>query len=115
MTAKQKRTEAPPEWAAESAVFKALGHPERLRIVALLAAGPRCVCELHRPESNDLSTLSKHLAVLRRAGVVATARRGREIHYTLSLPCAGDFLTCLRGKSGRGVACDCKSGKPGPS
>lgn len=87
-------------------MFKALGHPERLRVVRALADGPRCVCELHEECPSDLSTLSKHLALLKRAGVLTSERRGREIWYSLKLTCAADFLECLlREKSGCGCAC----------
>ena len=94
-----------------AAVFKALGHPERLRVVQALAQGPRCVCELHEACPSDLSTLSKHLTVLKRAGVVTSERRGREIWYSLRLTCAADFLECLL-KSASGCGCENSACKP---
>lgn len=97
--------------ANPAAVFKALGHPERLRVVQALAQGPRCVCELHEACPSDLSTLSKHLAVLKRAGVVTGARRGREIWYSLRLTCAADFLACLL-KNASGCGCEKPARKP---
>lgn len=100
--ATRSKSAAPSENPA--AVFKALGHPERLRVVRTLAGGPRRVCELHEACPSDLSTLSKHLAVLRRTGVLATERRGREIWYSLRLTCAAEFLECLL-RIGQG--CDC--------
>ena len=107
MTISRKRPKSCAEPLEGSAgVFKALGHPERLRVVRALAEGSRCVCELHEACPSDLSTLSKHLAVLKRAGVLTSERRGREIWYSLKLTCAADFLECLlREKSGCGCAC----------
>lgn len=98
--------------AATAAIFKALGHPQRLRAVAALAQGPRTVGELHAPVDCDLSTLSKHLAVLKRAGVITATRRGREQVYALKLVCAADFLTCLtRVHATKPAACDCARAK----
>ncbi len=88
-----------------AAVFKALGHPERVRLVRALAQAPQCVCRLHEAHRCDLSTLSRHLAVLKAAGVVEAHRRGREIEYTLKLRCAADFLMCLDRKTGPACAC----------
>lgn len=107
--ATRSKSAAPSENPA--AVFKALGHPERLRVVRTLAGGPRRVCELHEACPSDLSTLSKHLAVLKRAGVVTGARRGREIWYSLRLTCAADFLACLL-KNASGCGCENPAGKP---
>ncbi len=96
MTTAKKTTDTLRHGLDEGAgVFKALGHPERLRVVRLLARGPLCVCDLHEACPSDMSTLSKHLAVLLRAGVVSRERRGRELHYSLKLTCAADFLECL--------------------
>lgn len=67
-------------------LFKALGDRTRLRILALLAAGEVCVCNLH--ESLDLPqpTVSRHLAYLRRSGLVDTRRDGVWMHYRLTPP-----------------------------
>lgn len=67
-------------------LFKALGDRTRLRILALLAAGEVCVCNLH--ESLDLPqpTVSRHLAYLRRSGLVDTRRDGVWMHYRLAPP-----------------------------
>jgi ArsR family transcriptional regulator len=64
--------------------FAALSDPVRLTILDLLGAEPRCVCELQ--ESIDIAPnlLSYHLRVLREAGLVEAARRGRWVDYRLS-------------------------------
>jgi ArsR family transcriptional regulator len=80
---------------AQSAVFKALGHPARLRMVRALGQGEKCVCELRDLVDLDMSTVSKHLSVLRNAGVVASEKRGNWMHYRLVLACVPGFLSCL--------------------
>ena len=59
------------------AVFKALGSPARLILVRTLIAGERCVCDLVEACGLGWSTTSKHLDVLREAGVVSSDRRGQ--------------------------------------
>ena len=76
-------------------VFKALGHPARVQIVRRLTAGECCVCELVEETKAGWSTVSRHLSVLRSAGVVADEKRGLQIFYRLALPCVATFLKCL--------------------
>jgi DNA-binding transcriptional ArsR family regulator len=78
-----------------SAVFKALGHPDRLRIIEDLASGERCVCDLVNSVGSSWSTVSRHLAVLKAAGVVADEKRGLQVFYRVALPCVPTFMTCL--------------------
>ena len=82
-------------WTARARVMKALAHPTRLFLVDTLAGGERCVCELTALVGADISTVSKHLATLRAAGLVADERRGNQVFYRLRLPCAADFSRCL--------------------
>jgi ArsR family transcriptional regulator len=92
-------------------VFKALGSPARLALVRALAGGERCVCELVEVAGLGWSTTSKHLDVLREAGVVASDKRGQKIFYRLELACVTDFIGCLEGAgtgrdAGRKTCCD---------
>lgn len=64
-------------------LFRALGDPTRLRIVALLSHGELCVCHLEQALGLTQPTVSRHLAVLRAAGVVAVRRDGSWVHYRL--------------------------------
>ncbi len=80
--------------------MKAMGHPTRLFIVDELAAGPRCVCELTEMIGDDISTVSKHLSVLRNVGIVADDRQGSKIFYSLRTKCATAFFTCVEGVLG---------------
>ena len=58
--------------AAQAKIFKALGHTSRLTMVTALQESEKCVCELQQVVGCDMSTISKHLAVLKEAGIVST-------------------------------------------
>ncbi len=64
--------------------FKALGHPARMRIATMLRAGELCVCQMTAVLRLAASTVSAHLAELRRAGCVVERKEGRWVFYTLS-------------------------------
>ena len=76
-------------------VMKALAHPSRLFIVDELSRGERSVNELTEMIGADVSTVSKHLALLKRAGVVINDRRGQQIFYRLRVPCILNFFGCV--------------------
>lgn len=78
-------------------VFKALAHPTRILFVEELAKGEQCVCELTALVDADISTVSKHLSVLRRAGIVSDEKRGNMVFYSLRAPCVLKFLLCVEG------------------
>jgi ArsR family transcriptional regulator len=68
----------------EQALFDALADPVRRRLLALLLeADERCVCELHGALNESQPKVSRHLAVLRDAGLVATRRQGVWMYYRL--------------------------------
>jgi ArsR family transcriptional regulator, arsenate/arsenite/antimonite-responsive transcriptional repressor len=68
---------------AMETLFRALGDTTRLRILGLLLAGEVCVCDIHESLRIPQSKTSRHLAYLRRAGLVAARRDGLWIHYRL--------------------------------
>jgi ArsR family transcriptional regulator len=76
-------------------VLKALAHPSRLLLVERLEQRARCVSELTRLVGADVTTVSKHLAVLKRAGIVAAERRGMQVYYRLAMPCVMGFFNCV--------------------
>jgi len=94
---------------ARARILKALAHPTRLFIVEELGKGARCVCELQEMIGADMSTVSKHLAQLRGAGVVMDEKRGAQVFYSLRATCVPDFLGCvekiLREHAERQIAC----------
>jgi ArsR family transcriptional regulator len=63
---------------------KALGHPVRLRLLAILRGGPLCVCQMTVVVKLASSTVSEHLSELRRAGLVVERKEGRWVEYRLS-------------------------------
>lgn len=80
---------------AKANVLKALGHPTRLWMAEQLADGEKCVCELAEPLEVDFSTISKHLSVLKQAGVVEDEKRGKMVYYKLKVPCIMNFIPCV--------------------
>jgi DNA-binding transcriptional ArsR family regulator len=73
-------------------VIKALAHPSRLYIVDRLAEHEYCVNELTELIGSDMSTVSKHLSVLKNAGVVQDEKRGTSMYYSLRIPCILNFF-----------------------
>lgn len=81
---------------AQAAVIKAMAHPTRLFIVDRLSRGEQCVCELTEMIEADISTVSKHLSVLKNAGIVRDEKRGTQVYYTLEMPCVLNFFSCVQ-------------------
>jgi ArsR family transcriptional regulator len=65
-------------------LFKALADKTRLRILALLGNNEVCVCHIHDSLGLPQPTVSRHLAYLRKSGLVATRRDGVWMHYQVS-------------------------------
>ena len=82
-------------YEARAHVIKALAHPTRLFIVDELSRGERCVCELRDLVGADLSTVSKHLALLKAAGILTDSKRGAQVFYRLRVPCVLNFFGCV--------------------
>ncbi|XXJ21659.1 ArsR/SmtB family transcription factor [Desulfovibrio caledoniensis] len=76
-------------------VVKAMAHPSRLMMIDELSRGERCVCDLRDLVGADMSTVSKHLTVLKKAGIVEDERRGKNIYYRLRVPCVINFFHCI--------------------
>ena len=80
---------------ARAKVLKAMAHPSRLFIIEELEKGERCVCDLTEMIGADVSTISKHLNVLKQAGIVAADKRGNQVFYSLRVPCILNFFGCV--------------------
>lgn len=78
-----------------SDIIKALAHPSRLLIVEELAVGEKCVCELQEIIGADISTVSKHLSVMKKVGLVSDEKRGLQVFYKLLSPCVLNFFECV--------------------
>lgn len=79
----------------KAGVIKAMAHPSRLAMIEALKDGELCVCELQALVGSDMSTVSKHLSVLKSAGLVSDRKCGLWIYYRLCCPCILDFLGCI--------------------
>ena len=69
---------------AVASTYKALADPTRLRILTLLVEGEVCVCEIHDTLRLPQPTVSRHLAYLRRTGLVEARRDATWMHYRLA-------------------------------
>lgn len=82
-------------YEARARIAKALAHPSRLLMLDALADRELCVCELTELVGADQSTVSKHLAVLRQAGIVADRKEGTMTFYSLKVACLQGFWQCV--------------------
>lgn len=82
-------------YEAKATILKALAHPTRLWMAETLADGERCVCEFVDVIDADFSTISKHLSVLKQAGIVEDDKRGKQVFYRLKVPCVLKFMNCV--------------------
>jgi len=82
-------------YEALSRVIKALSHPTRLLIVEELSRSRYCVCELTEMVGADTSTVSKHLSILKNAGLIKDHKVGASVYYELLTPCVLDFIGCI--------------------
>lgn len=82
-------------YEARARIIKAMAHPTRLFIVDHLSRGTSCVAELTRLVGADMSTVSKHLTVLKAAGIVEDRKQGAQVYYTLRVPCVMNFFGCV--------------------
>ena len=82
-------------YEAKARIMKAISHPTRLFIVDKLSKGEHCVCELTEMVGDDISTVSKHLSVLKNAGIVSDEKRGTQVFYSLRVPCVVNFFSCV--------------------
>ena len=92
-------------------VIKALAHPSRLAMIDRLEKGEACVCELQKIVNADMSTVSKHLSLMKKAGLVEDRKEGLWVYYRLRVPCVIRFLDCIdavveNGNNPWSVVCD---------
>lgn len=83
------------KYEARAEVIKAMAHPSRLIIIDQLAIEEKCVCDLTEMIGCDTSTASKHLSILKSAGLVHSEKRGLKVFYKLTTPCILNFFGCV--------------------
>jgi ArsR family transcriptional regulator len=76
-------------------IMKALAHPTRLYIVETISHQEKCVQELTDLIDADISTVSKHLSVLKNADIVQDEKRGTQVYYRLKFRCVLQFFNCM--------------------
>jgi ArsR family transcriptional regulator, arsenate/arsenite/antimonite-responsive transcriptional repressor len=92
------KKQAPDALEESVELFKAVADPVRLRLLNLLAAGEVCVCHLHEALDLPQSTVSRHLAYLRKRGLVVGRKEGLWVHYRLAKPSGSihrELMGCL--------------------
>lgn len=72
-----------------------MAHPVRLMVIELLREGERSFSEIFDLFELDKSTVSKHLHVLKEAGIVSSRKDGTDRFYKLEVPCVIDFFSCV--------------------
>lgn len=78
-----------------AAILKAMGHPTRLFILDRLKEQDHCVCELQELIGADMSTVSKHLSVLKNTGIITSRKHNNQVIYRLVCPCVLDMYKCV--------------------
>ena len=92
-------------YEARARIMKAMAHPTRLFIVDELAKrGEECVCKLTEMIGADMSTVSRHLALLKGAGIIEDEKRGSMVFYRLRVKCVLSFFDCVESV----MECDAK-------
>ena len=76
-------------------ILKALAHPTRIFIVEKLQEQEHCVCELTELIGADTSTVSKHLSLLKSAGILQDRKEGTTVYYSLACDCIAQFMKGL--------------------
>ncbi|MDD4004559.1 MAG: metalloregulator ArsR/SmtB family transcription factor [Elusimicrobiaceae bacterium] len=79
----------------QAELIKSLAHPTRLLIIKELADGEKCVCRLRDAAGADISTVSRHLAILKNTGIVSSRKAGTHIFYSLACRCTAEFFSCI--------------------
>ncbi len=85
-----------PIYEVKAQFFKTLGHPGRIRVLEVLAGGPRSVSELQPDVGLEASHLSQQLSVLRKAGVVQAERQGSSMIYSVTDPQIFELLSVAK-------------------
>jgi ArsR family transcriptional regulator, arsenate/arsenite/antimonite-responsive transcriptional repressor len=83
------------KYEARASVIKAMAHPTRLLIIDELSENERCVGEITAMVGADTSTVSKHLLVLKNAGLIEDEKRGQMVYYSLRCSCIPKFISCI--------------------
>ncbi len=84
-------------YAMKAEIIQAAGHPIRLAIIEFLKDGEQCVCDIAAGVGAQRSNVSRHLAVMLKAGIVDCRKDGLKMIYALKTPCILNFMKCVEG------------------
>ena len=76
-------------------IIQAAAHPIRLAVIEYLGQGERCVCDIVEYVDAQRSNVSRHLALMLKAGVLECRKEGLKVFYRLKTTCILDFLGCV--------------------
>ncbi len=93
MNTKTRHSKA--QYEARARVAKALAHPSRLLILDAITEGEKCVCELTALVEADQSTVSKHLLILKQAGIIEDRKEGPKTFYRARMCCLKGLWECI--------------------
>jgi len=79
----------------KSEIIQAAAHPIRLAIIEYLEGGEQCVCDIVSHVAAQRSNVSRHLALMLKAGVLESRKDGLKVIYQLKMPCILKFLSCV--------------------
>jgi len=88
-----------PTYNEMASFFKALAHPTRVYLLDLLALRDYCVCELTELVGADISTVSKHLSLLKQAKILIDFKEGNKVYYRLHYPCVQEIIGCVANRN----------------
>jgi len=80
---------------ALATILKAISHPSRLLMLEEIAKKTTCVSDLTIAVGADTSTVSKHLSIMKNAGIIESKKNGNQVFYSLRVPCIINFLNCI--------------------
>ena len=81
-------------FSRKAQIIKAVAHPLRVAVVDFLKDGEKCVCDIAQHIGSERSNVSRHLAVMLKAGVLQSRKDGLMVFYELRTPCILNFLNC---------------------
>ncbi|MFA4915700.1 MAG: metalloregulator ArsR/SmtB family transcription factor [Syntrophales bacterium] len=82
-------------YSLRAEIFKALAHPIRLKIIEGVSKEEKSVGEIIKYVNAEPSNVSRHLSLLKKAGILSDRKEGLNIYYSLKIPCVMDFFSCV--------------------
>ncbi len=94
------------QYIKEAEIFKALSHPTRILILYSIKEKQLTVTELAKKAGIDISTMSKHLDLLKRYKIIVGEKIKNTVYYKINIPCVFNFLNCAKEITSCSINCD---------